>query len=114
MSYKMVIILRRDLKWGKGKMIAHALHAALGALSQVNKKIIEKWNKEGSKKVVLKVYSLKEMKKIEKELKKNKIKYFLVRDAGKTQLKKGTITAIGIGPIEEKKIDKITGKLKLF
>ena len=110
----MVIILRRDLKWGKGKMIAHALHAALGALSQVNKKIIEKWNKEGSKKVVLKVYSLKEMKKIEKELKKNKIKYFLVRDAGKTQLKKGTITAIGIGPIEEKKIDKITGKLKLF
>ena len=110
----MVIILRKDLKWGKGKMIAHALHAALGALSKADKKIIEKWNEEGSKKVVLKVYSLKELKKIEKELKKNKIKYFLVRDAGKTQLRKGTITALGIGPIEEKKIDKITGKLKLL
>ena len=114
MTYKQVIILRKDLKWRKGKMIAHAIHAAIEAIEKVDKETIEKWKKEGAKKVVLKVYSLKELKEIEKKLKKNKIPYALIRDAGKTQLRRGTITAIGIGPIEEKKIDKITGKLKLF
>lgn len=112
--YKQIIILRKDLKWSEGKRIAHALHAAIGALKLVDEKIIHRWEREGGKKVVLKVNSLRELRKIEKRLKKNKIPYFLVRDAGKTQLRKGTITAIGIGPIEEKEIDKITRDLKLF
>ena len=114
MSYKQVIILRDDLKWGRGKMIAHAIHAALGALRRVDKRIVKKWEREGEKKVVLRVKNLRELRKIEKELKKRKIKYALIRDAGKTQLRKGTVTALGIGPIEEKRIDEITGKLKLL
>lgn len=51
---------------------------------------------------------------IEKKLKEEKIPHFLVKDAGLTQVKPGTVTALGVGPIEENKIDKITGKLKLF
>jgi len=112
--YKQVIILRKDLKWDEGKRIAHAIHAAIGALKLVAKKAIHEWEKEGAKKVVLKVENLRKLRNIEKKLKENKIPYFLVRDAGKTQLRKGTITAMGIGPIEEDRIDKITGKLKLF
>ncbi len=112
--YKQVIILRKDLKWKKGKMIVHAIHAALEALKLCDKKTIEKWEKEGSKKVVLKVNNLSQLRRIEKKLKEKKIKYCIISDAGKTQLKKGVITAIGIGPIEEEKIDKITGKLKLL
>ena len=112
--YKQIIIVRTDLKIGKGKLIVQCCHACIGALRLTNKKIIEKWEKEGAKKVVLKVRDLNELEKIEEELKKNKIKYFLVIDAGKTQLEKGTITCIGVGPIEEEKIDKITGKLKLL
>ena len=63
---------------------------------------------------MLKIPSLKEIKIIEREAKKSKLANFLVRDAGLTQLKEGTVTALAIGPDEEKKIDKVTGKLKLL
>ena len=73
-----------------------------------------KEEKEGSKKIVLKINSLKEVEKIESQLKKAKVPYSVIKDAGLTQLKRGTLTALGIGPIEERKVDKITGKLKLL
>jgi len=111
--YKQVIISRNDLKIGKGKLIAQSLHAGFGALRLAKNEIIKKWENEGAKKVVLKA-DLDELKEVEEKLKKEKISYFLVKDAGLTQVKPGTITALGIGPIEEDKIDRITGKLKLF
>ncbi|MGC8993515.1 MAG: peptidyl-tRNA hydrolase Pth2 [Candidatus Aenigmatarchaeota archaeon] len=111
---KQVIIVRKDLEWGKGKLAAHVAHASLEAAFQVDRETLEKWRKEGAKKVVLKVKDLKELKEIEKKLKKEKISYVKISDAGLTQLKKGTVTCIGIGPIEDKIIDKITGKLKLL
>ena len=112
--YKQVIILRKDLDMGKGKLIAHAIHAAIGSIRQIDDNIVEKWEAEGSKKIVLKAKNLQEIKEVESKLKKVNIPYFLVKDAGLTQLKPGTVTALGIGPIEEKKIDKITEKLKLL
>ncbi|MEM5855774.1 MAG: aminoacyl-tRNA hydrolase, partial [Candidatus Aenigmatarchaeota archaeon] len=69
---------------------------------------------EGSKKVVLKVEDEKELMKIYKKVKKEGIPCFLVKDAGLTQLDPNTPTALGIGPAEEHKIDRITGKLKLL
>lgn len=113
MNYKQVIILRKDLKMSKGKAIAQALHACLASFKLGNKKIIKKWEKEGAKKVVLKA-TLSQMKRIAKKLEKEKIKFVVIRDAGLTQLRKGSITAIGIEPIEEEKIDQITGNLKLY
>lgn len=99
---------------GKGKQITHAIHAAVGALRLVDDEIVGKWESEGAKKVTLKIDGVNELLEIYKVAKGRKIPCFLVRDAGLTQLKKGTITALGIGPDDEKKIDKITGKLKLL
>ena len=110
----MVIVIRKDLEMGKGKMIAQACHAAIEAYKKANKEIVEKWEKEGAKKVVLKVDSLKELKEIYKKAIEKNLNVVLIRDAGKTQLKKGTITCIAIGPDEEEKIDLITGNLKLL
>jgi PTH2 family peptidyl-tRNA hydrolase len=112
--YKQVILFRKDLKIGKGKLAAHVAHACLGSLDSVDEKVLEKWKKEGAKKAVLKVKDEKELKIYYKEVKNAKLPHFLVKDAGLTQLKVGTITCLGIGPSEEKKIDKITGKLKLL
>lgn len=112
--YKQVIVVRKDLKCGEGKLIAHSIHAAIGSMKSVSKGIIRAWEREGAKKVVLKVRNLEELEKIQKKIKAAKLPSYLVRDAGLTQLRPGTITALGIGPAEEKKIDKITGKLKLL
>ena len=37
----------------------------------------------------------------------------VIEDAGKTVVAPGTVTCLGIGPHEEKEIEKITGKLKM-
>jgi len=112
--YKQVIIVRKDLKLGVGKIASQVAHATIGNMRNIASEKIGKWEEEGSKKVVLKVNSLQELQEIENKLKKIKMPYFLVRDAGLTQLKAGTVTAIGIGPVEEKGIDEVTGKLKLL
>lgn len=112
--YKQVIILRKDVGMDKGKMIVHAIHAAIDSMRNSDEEIIKKWEKEGSKKIVLKINSMKEFEKVEAQLKKAKVPFVVIKDAGLTQLKRGTVTALGVGPVEEKKVDKITGKLKLL
>ena len=113
-KYKQVIIVRKDLKLSIGKTASQVAHAALGSVKLVDKQIIERWEAAGSKKVVLKVNDLKELLAIYKSLKDKKIPCALIKDAGLTQLKPGTVTVLGIGPYDEKKIDKVTGKLKLL
>lgn len=112
--YKQVLIVRKDLKMGKGKLISHACHASLDAALKADGKVLDEWRKEGAKKIVVKVNSLKEIQDLDKKVRKEKIVHALIRDAGLTQLKKGTVTVLGIGPAKEKIVDKITGKLKLY
>jgi len=111
---KQVIVLRTDLEIGKGKLAAQACHASVRAVLKSDRKIVETWDSEGAKKVVLKVDSEAELKKIQQLAAKAKLVSVLISDAGLTQLKPGTKTAVGIGPDAEAKIDKITGKLKLL
>ncbi len=112
--YKQAIVVRKDLKWGKGKLVIHAVHAAVGSMRKVDELTIEKWEAEGAKKVLLKVPTEKEIKELKRRADKEKIPNFLVTDAGLTQLKRGTVTALGLGPDVETKINRVTGKLKLF
>jgi len=111
---KQAIIIRKDLKMGKGKIAAQASHASIGAFLKARKSERETWLKGGMKKVVLKVNDLKELKKVHKLAKTNKLPCDLIKDAGLTQIKPRTTTALGIGPASDKKIDKITSKLKLL
>jgi len=111
---KQAIVLRKDLKMSAGKLCSQTAHASVAAFLKSKKRDKEKWLRGGMKKVVLKVSSEKELKKFYKRAKKGKLACELIRNAGLTQIKPGTITALGIGPASDKKIDKITEKMKLL
>jgi PTH2 family peptidyl-tRNA hydrolase len=110
---KQVILVRTDLEMGRGKLATQVAHASVGAMRMIDEEIVKKWEKF-AKKIVLKVKDGEELMKFYRKVKKEGMPCFLVKDAGLTQLEPGTVTALGIGPVEEEKIDKITGKLKLL
>ncbi|MDK2790855.1 MAG: peptidyl-tRNA hydrolase, family [Methanothermococcus sp.] len=115
--YEQVIIIRNDLKMGKGKIAAQACHASIESFIHAQKicpNIVKEWLRSGQKKVVLKVNSEKELLEVFKNANIEGLPCSLIRDAGRTQLEPGTITAVGIGPEKEDNINKITGKLKLL
>ena len=112
--YKQVLLVRKDLRMGVGKTAAHVAHASLDAALKADEQVLKEWQREGAKKIVVKVNSLKEMQELQKKAKKEKILNVLIRDAGLTQLKKGTATVLAIGPAKEKVVDKVTGKLRLL
>lgn len=108
---KQVILVRQDLKLPKGKMSAQVAHASLEAAIKSDKKKISEWRSEGGKKVVLKIKDKEELFKYKQMAEDNELKTAVITDAGKTVLAAGTVTCMAIGPDEENKIDKITGKL---
>ncbi|TET04893.1 MAG: aminoacyl-tRNA hydrolase [Promethearchaeota archaeon] len=102
---------------GTGKKCAQSCHASISSADIVrvkNKDAWKKWKNSGQKKVVLRVSGIDDLNEIIRQLDKSKIFYFLVRDAGLTQLTPGTTTALGIGPALSTTLDKITGELKLL
>uniref|UniRef100_A0A0B7B516 peptidyl-tRNA hydrolase n=1 Tax=Arion vulgaris TaxID=1028688 RepID=A0A0B7B516_9EUPU len=57
-EYKMVLVVRMDLKMGKGKVAAQCAHAAVGAVeksSYENMTALKRWQRHAQPKVVLKV-----------------------------------------------------------
>jgi PTH2 family peptidyl-tRNA hydrolase len=111
---KQAIVVRTDLKMGKGKIASQCAHASIAAFLKAKTRDRRKWVKEGMKKIVLKAFSSKELVKLYKRAKRMKLPCELIIDKGLTQIEPGTITALGIGPADEKKVDKITSRLKLL
>ena len=107
----MVILVRKDLGLSRGKTAVQCSHAAAEAALKSDKKKINEWRKF-SKKVVLQVDSENDLLKYKKEAEKAKLVTALIRDAGLTEIPENTLTCLAIGPDEDEKIDKITGKLK--
>lgn len=57
-SYKLALVVRNDLKMGKGKAAAQCSHAAVMAYKQARKKlptVLKEWSENGQPKIVLKV-----------------------------------------------------------
>lgn len=111
---KQVIVIRSDLGLSKGKLAAQAAHASLAAYKRAGAAAREEWEKSGSKKVVLKVAGLAELDEIFLLAKREKLPAEKITDAGHTEVPEGTVTCVGIGPAEEEKIDRVTGKLKML
>jgi len=115
--YKQAIIIRTDLKMGKGKIAAQASHAAVSAAEEARKHREdwwEAWLEEGQRKVVVKVRSETELLQLKREAGKMRLPFALIYDRGLTQLPPDTLTCLGIGPAPDDEVDKITGKLPLL
>lgn len=111
---KQAIVVRTDLKMGKGKIAAQACHASIAAFLRATEIARERWLGTGMAKIVVKVGSEAELKKVHAAARRAKLPAELIIDRGLTQLEPGTATAVGIGPADDSEIDKITGKLKLL
>jgi len=115
--YKQIIIVRKDIEMGRGKLAAQVSHASLSAYQKalnIDMDVAKEWVREGQKKVVLKIEGLDELLEQFELAKMEGIPCELIRDAGHTQIEPGTVTCVGIGPWDEKKLDELYGKLKLL
>ncbi|HII15442.1 MAG TPA: peptidyl-tRNA hydrolase [Nanoarchaeota archaeon] len=110
---KQAILIREDLKMGKGKMAVQAAHASVEAVLKSDKKRVSKWRAEGMTKIALSVSGVRELFKFKQMAEDAGLTAALITDAGRTFFKEPTITCLGIGPDEDEKIDELTGKLKL-
>ena len=111
---KQVIAVRKDLKLPKGKLSVQVAHASVEAVLRSDKDKVNKWRDEGMMKIVVGVEDEKELVKYNQTAKDLGLKTALITDAGKTVVAPGTKTCVAIGPDDEEKIDKVTGKLKLI
>ncbi|MFW6024744.1 MAG: peptidyl-tRNA hydrolase Pth2 [Candidatus Woesearchaeota archaeon] len=115
--YKMIVIVRNDLKMPKGKLCAQVSHAVLNSgMKQFKRKkdIFTSWENEGSKKVILKVNSLDEILKLKNLMDRENITNALIKDAGKTFFDSPTITVLAVGPQKEDLLDRFFNDLKLL
>ena len=115
-DYKQVIVVRKDLKISPGKTSVQVAHAAVEALEktrQQHEDWVGEWEQQGKAKVVLKVQSKQELVELFERV-KGVLPAALIKDAGKTQIAPGEITAVGIGPAPEVEIDKFTNELDLL
>lgn len=136
MSVKQVIVMRKDLGMNKGKLMAQANHAALGAflnaMMGVEKPFIgvsddihvdvtiqkgtplHEWLVQSFTKVTLAVHSEAELLELYTKAKEQNTPCALILDEGRTVFNTPTYTGLGIGPDSSESIDKITGHLSLY
>ncbi|KXS46249.1 MAG: peptidyl-tRNA hydrolase, PTH2 family [Methanohalophilus sp. T328-1] len=111
---KQCIVIRQDLKLSKGKLAVQVAHAAVSASEKADSRIYSKWKAEGQKKVVLKVPAERDLYELREIARAQNLPTALIQDAGLTEIKPGTVTALGIGPATNEDIERITGSLKLL
>lgn len=115
-NYKLILVVRTDLKMTKGKIAAQCGHAAVAAYKAARKqpKILRAWDESGQAKIALKVDSENALKEVAKHAKAVGLLINIIHDAGHTQVAPGSKTVCAIGPGPALLVDKITGHLKLL
>jgi len=112
-KYKQVILVRKDLKLSKGKMSSQVSHESVEATLKSDQNKVKSWRNEGMKKVILSVENEKELLKYKRFADEVGLTNSLVKDAGRTEIKPGTLTCLAIGPDLIEKVDKVSENLKM-
>lgn len=128
---KQVIVMRKDLKMTKGKMIAQGSHASLGVILSMMEKTndekdtrvlrvdenndLKEWLNGIYTKICVYVNSEEELLDIYNKAKSKGLPLCLIEDVGHTMFHGvKTKTCLAIGPVSEEKVNPITGNLKLL
>lgn len=111
---KQVLILREDLGLSPGKAAAQASHVSLFAAKRASDDVRREWEEEMATKVVLGVADEAELREVASDAREAGLPVSIVNDAGRTEIKEGTTTALGIGPAPVPDVDAITGQLALY
>ena len=111
---KQVMVVRTDLKMGKGKIAAQCCHGSIGSYKRSSNEKIRIWENEAYAKVICKVKTLDELLALKKLADEKSLTTYLVVDAGRTQIPTSSVTVLAIGPDEDEIIDEVTGDLKLL
>jgi PTH2 family peptidyl-tRNA hydrolase len=116
-DYKMVIVLRAELRLTPGKAAAQVAHAAVSLVREGERRRgdwLAAWDRAGQKKIVLLVDTLDELESLRRRAVNRGIPAVLVEDAGFTEVPPGTKTCLGLGPAPSTEIDPITRSLALY
>ncbi|KAJ6638283.1 putative peptidyl-tRNA hydrolase 2 [Pseudolycoriella hygida] len=114
---KMLLIVRNDLKMGKGKIAAQCGHAAVGAYQTAIKRfprLVRLWDSNGCPKIAVKCESKAEIIELRNKAQAMNFNTCMIRDAGRTQVEPNTITVLAVGPANSQDLDTITRHLKLL
>ncbi|KAJ7949878.1 peptidyl-tRNA hydrolase 2, mitochondrial-like [Quillaja saponaria] len=115
-DFKMVLVVRNDLKMGKGKIAAQCSHATLGLYRKLlhrAPKSLSRWEMCAQPKVVVKIESEEDMMVLQERAKSLKLPTHITIDAGRTQIAPNSRTVMAIlGPVDV--VDDVTGGLKLL
>ncbi|HKV90776.1 MAG TPA: peptidyl-tRNA hydrolase Pth2 [Thermoplasmata archaeon] len=116
-GYKMVLVVRGELRLTCGKAAIQVAHAAVMLVDLARRRpaaATEAWVREGQKKIALVAPTLQAMQVLERLARAKGLPTVLVEDAGFTEVPPGTKTVLGIGPGRDEEIDPITGSLPLL
>jgi PTH2 family peptidyl-tRNA hydrolase len=114
---KMVLVVRTDLKMGKGKIAAQCSHAAVAAYKKAKfhcSDILKAWEQQGSAKIVTKTESEDNLLTIVATAKSIGLVTSIIQDAGRTQIEAGSKTVVAVGPGPAQFVDQVTSTLKLM
>ncbi len=116
-TIKQIVVVRKDLDMGTGKIAAQVGHACVLGAEHVRKSHSDwynEWERSGQEKVIVKVASLEQLEEVKRHAISLDLPWSEVTDAGHTQIAPGTVTCISIGPAPEVIVDKVTKDLKLL
>ena len=120
---KMALVVRADLGMGNGKVAAQCAHASVAAVEKcmdASPASYPQWGswlhqwieKDSSDTVTFKVASEASLQRVAAEAKAAGIPFYLVRDAGRTQIAAGSRTVVSVGPAPVETVDKLTASLE--
>lgn len=119
---RMTLVVRQDLKMGKGKAAAQCLHATLALYKKItsstsasyNPQMVQRWERNGQAKITLQVPDQETMDMLFAQAMSIGVNAAIIYDAGRTQIAAGSATVLGLGPAPKAVLDQITGDLKLY